>query len=234
MVNGSFDKATRDAVLSFQSYNGGLEDDGWVGIKTELILIQRSGLLPPDRPGGYPPLRPPVSPVEEDKPRTRAERFDSYLPKIVGRFQSLPKNQQPHRAICMLKKLMAPKVDDRYLSRACFILYRRPGTDSRSLTPFLVRAGIEVDAVLKHRRTIEEMSEGVLEIDYRIHCGVLAINLWEYRDNQKEFSVLTNPATRKAFVFTAKMTEDNRTVLSCYSGSFGGAVECDLHGGCTL
>jgi N-acetyl-anhydromuramyl-L-alanine amidase AmpD len=60
-VSGAFDRATRDAVRSFQSYNGGLEGDGWVGPKTELALIQRSQLLPPDRPGGYPPQRPPPS-----------------------------------------------------------------------------------------------------------------------------------------------------------------------------
>jgi peptidoglycan hydrolase-like protein with peptidoglycan-binding domain len=45
-VTGVMDKETIDSIKSFQAYHK-LNDDGWIGAKTEMELIEASGMFPP-------------------------------------------------------------------------------------------------------------------------------------------------------------------------------------------
>ncbi len=66
-ITGVIDRKTTDCIKAFQSYHN-LSDDGWVGAKTELELIQAGGLMP----GGHVPR---VGPVPESpRPSIRRPR----------------------------------------------------------------------------------------------------------------------------------------------------------------
>jgi putative peptidoglycan binding protein/papain like cysteine protease AvrRpt2 len=54
---GIMDSATKAALRSFQAYEG-LNDDGWIGARTETVLIQRSTTFPPGHTA-RPPKEPP-------------------------------------------------------------------------------------------------------------------------------------------------------------------------------
>jgi hypothetical protein len=57
---GIMDAATKTAIRSFQAYEG-LLDDGWIGAKTETVLVKRTGIVPP---GHHTSTTPPKKPEE--------------------------------------------------------------------------------------------------------------------------------------------------------------------------
>jgi peptidoglycan hydrolase-like protein with peptidoglycan-binding domain len=211
---GTMNPATKTAIGGFQAFQS-LKSDGWVGAKTELRLVQVSRILPPDRPGGYsePTPKPPDTPQPSDKPTTTEGRFTKYLPTIIIHLEA----QRYLRAACMLRKLMAQRVDDRFMTAWDVKLYAFDVVD----TPKISRAGIDVDVTLKRRPTIEQMIEGIRDLDKKIHRGVAEINHLEYMHNSLEFKVVTNPATRRMFSWASKLSKDQEAVLSCYEKSFG-------------
>ncbi len=58
---GITDVGTKTALHSFQAYEG-LNDDGWIGARTETVLIRRSSILPPGHA-----LRPPKEPSKPEE-----------------------------------------------------------------------------------------------------------------------------------------------------------------------
>ena len=55
-ATGIMDSGTKAALHSFQAYEGE-RDDGWIGAKTETLLIKRTGILPPGHLT-HPPKKP--------------------------------------------------------------------------------------------------------------------------------------------------------------------------------
>jgi peptidoglycan hydrolase-like protein with peptidoglycan-binding domain len=112
VASGTMNKATTNAIKSFQAYHG-LSDDGWIGAKTETALIRESGILPPghitrgpvptSRPKRRPPTPRPVDPLPLDK---RVDRMLSVVLYEALHFPSTyPDKKQRRRVRCLAYKL---------------------------------------------------------------------------------------------------------------------------------
>lgn len=204
-VSGRFDdNATRPAVLDFQGRNGGLEEDGWVGVKTELILIQRSGLLPPDRPSGYPETPKPKPPKPTDV--TDAQLYN----KLKILWEWLDEDAvAPHPTVkCLVAKLLNDATDDAVYSPLAYMNTRLGEKDILDLS---YSARRKLKASIKARRerdvpmTPEMMNDAVEGIMWDLVMGVKSLKYIDCYDAR------TRPLRR----FIDDQTKRSDSLYSC-------------------
>lgn len=114
-TDGFLDAATTDAVKTFQINNEGtLVSDGWVGAKTETLLMARTGTTPPGRIGPKPP--PPPGPWDDIT--TVNDRAGLLAKKLKALIAPAAIAGRDHQLFCFVGKLAAPSndADFRFLS----------------------------------------------------------------------------------------------------------------------
>ncbi|NWF84526.1 MAG: hypothetical protein HXY18_11925 [Bryobacteraceae bacterium] len=107
-TDGFWDAGTEDAVKTFQiNHEGTLVSDGWVGAKTETMLMARTGTAPPGR---IRPRKPPppgawddIATIE-DRAGLMAKKYKALLaPAVIA--------GRGHQLFCFVGKLAAPSDD---------------------------------------------------------------------------------------------------------------------------
>lgn len=108
-ANGIMNNQTKKAIRSFQAYSG-LGDDGWVGAKTETVILDVTGIDPPgqitDRPKRGGDVRKPKSkPPSKDKPplrvstsQIRTRLINNFRYSIIYDAPKRPKSATAERA----------------------------------------------------------------------------------------------------------------------------------------
>ena len=113
-ASGNMDTLTEKAILAFQSYMGReLRDDGWVGPRTETVLIRECGDPPPGTiVRGIPPIKPKKPKpkrVRPSDPLTIRERTDRVIGALLAELtfnpSTYPDAIERKRLKCLLHKL---------------------------------------------------------------------------------------------------------------------------------
>ncbi|WP_198014584.1 peptidoglycan-binding domain-containing protein [Methylobacter marinus] len=225
--DGIFGSNTRTAVLSFQSYQG-LIDDGWVGAKTETELIKEVGIKPPGEITGVLP-KPPVpkpkpKPVNPHDPLTPEQRYDRVINSVyyeaLYQPSTYPNKEQRKRLLCFLNKLKKKSgIDDDYIPADRVTRYVRSsgyGYNDGVLPDRITSSAKDhIKSMIKwlpyeDRNDREKLRTIILNIYYAIESGLTRIsseyNVWGDASNSAK--ALNNWGMKKQ--------NNKNSILSCF------------------
>jgi peptidoglycan hydrolase-like protein with peptidoglycan-binding domain len=228
-VTGIMDKDTTDSIKSFQAFHK-LKDDGWIGAKTEIELIDGSGLLPPGhiKAAGPVPRRPKRFFYDNPRPKPLGLPVDRAVTRVISTNyydafynRSALSAGDRRRRLCVLGKLKQRHgIDDQfpvdaYLGYAYHgsTVYRTVASIFASAREYLSdrvsswRAEDRLDPV-KGRLLIRDLMK---EID----SGLRAIERY-----QKLYKPSSSPAFPALLEAVAKSASERKrkstSILSCY------------------
>jgi hypothetical protein len=153
-----------------------------------------------------------------DKPKPQPQnvttRFKEWLPRIIDELERRPARQRPVRAICWLKMLLRKRVDDRYIRSQ--EAQKHQADDASIKITYYVRLGSAVDSVIRHRKTLPLIVEGVLELDKEVHKGIARIENLDALRNRTGTGDVTYPGIRKMYLFVRTLMDDSESIYSCF------------------
>jgi hypothetical protein len=223
-VDGIFGPKSKKCLQSFQAYNG-LEDDGWLGAKSETKLIEVTGIYPPgEKRGDVPKPKPvPPKPPEPDwvDPMNLERRFQFWawayrdkLDKMTG-----VDEKQKKALICILDKLRLNRGWFDYIEAGPARLYVNSNKYDGQYPEDL---SIDARQVLKNMtERIRTKAKTEKEGYQQWHKEFM---LWYYHNFEKglaEISALysTQGYEKKAKAlmnWVERMEKDSRSIIWCY------------------
>lgn len=223
-VTGVVDKKTADCIKAFQSYHD-LTDDGWVGAKTEIELIEASGLMPGGHVARFGPLPQNPRPVNR-RPRPFALPIERQVTRLISNaYYDALYNRGAYSGddrrvrLCFLTKLKQRHgIKDRYPANLSFAYH---GSSAYSTVDSLFLSARETLTKRLQRLPAESRNDSavtrklVSDLVAEVRTGLRDVDMYDSRIRPSSSSTFRPLLNEVLQIIRVQQGQPN-SILSCF------------------